>query len=124
MGGNDSSKILEAVKKGDEDGVRRLLKKGGDPNYRSSYLCVEVCCFLMEELCKRDYVICSHIGMFIPSPLQDVTVLMVASCKGHPGIVRLLLESSAGVNKTDQVSERTSMNVYWKTRNFTEHFKF
>ena len=42
--------------------------------------------------------------------------MMVASDKGHQSIVQLLFKSSARVNETNEVGERTS-NVYWKSGN-------
>jgi ankyrin repeat protein len=75
MGGNDSSKLWTAIQDGDKTSIRKLLKKGIDPNSRSSY----------------QYI-------------QNVSVLMVASHKGYKEIVQLLLESGAKIHQTDSVS--------------------
>ena len=49
---------------------------------------------------------------------------MVASHKGYKSIVQLLDKSGGNVNHTNDVSERTSPNVYWKTRNLIENVIF
>ena len=49
---------------------------------------------------------------------------MVASDDGYKSIVQQLVKSGANINETDTVSERTSINVYWKTRNFIENCIF
>ena len=49
--------------------------------------------------------------------------MMEASDKGHQSIVQLLFKSRARVNETNEVSDRTSTNVYWKSGNFINYFK-
>ena len=49
---------------------------------------------------------------------------MMASGQGYKSIVQLLVKSGGNVNETSNVSERTSMNVYWKPRNFIENVSF
>ena len=49
---------------------------------------------------------------------------MRVSRRRYKSIVQLLVKSGENVNETDDVSERTSMNVYWKPRNFIENVSF
>ena len=45
-----------------------------------------------------------HVGSL---PLQEGgTALMIASCKGHPSVVRVLLQGGANINTTAQVRDR------------------
>ena len=63
--------------------------------------------------------------LYVPSSLQNTTLLTVASDKGYISILKLLHKSGASVNEKNEVSERPSMNAYWKARNsFIEHFHF
>ena len=56
-----NQKLWQAVLDGNEDVVRQLLERRGDSNYRSTYntrgsrLEWNVCCLLMEGLCKPDF---------------------------------------------------------------------
>ena len=58
----------------------------------------------------------------VPSSLQNVNLLMVACYRGKKTIYELLLERGASINETDSVSEKASISIYCKARNFTEHF--
>ena len=112
--------LWKAVERSNEDAVRLLLKGGGDPNYKSFHISY-VCSFVMEEKYTRSYFFTYWYGLYL---LQNTTLLMVASDKGCQSIVQLLLKSGARVNESNSVSEITSKNVYWKTRNFVQLFKF
>ena len=55
-----NQKLWQAVLDGNDDVVRQLLERMGDPNYRSKYkyhrgIEWNVSCLLMEWLCKPDF---------------------------------------------------------------------
>ena len=56
-----NQELWQAVLDGNVDVVRQLLKRRGDPNYRSKYkgrgdiIERNVSCLLMEGLCKSDF---------------------------------------------------------------------